>query len=346
MFFYIIIFIILGLLAFFVKRNAIVLSLCAISLIAIAGFRGFYIGADTHTYYFYFLSLADGYPGYMEPLWNFLNLVISSLNLNFNAFLLLISALTILPITYIFWKELDNPQFALFLYYAIYAYCNSFNGMRQYLAISLVFVAFYFMRHCKALLALLFIVLASNIHHSALIGLVLFPLYYVRISRTTILLALLISLALGITIFPTIDMAWIYGKYAGYTENDTFIRESITQTLLLTALYNIFSVFIFFTSNKKLLQDFYMKIFFAGNILLNLTMQLALGSRIILYFSIIQTVLLPLYLKQIHSTQIIRLSIYIGVLCYFTAIFLKILILGNFDQFSIFPYEIMIYPKL
>ena len=88
MIFYSLIFIILAILPLFFKRNLFVLVVSALCLVIIASFRGITIGADTHSYYEYFHIIGGGISrGHMEFFWNQLNILVYSLNMNFNAFL-------------------------------------------------------------------------------------------------------------------------------------------------------------------------------------------------------------------------------------------------------------------
>ncbi|MGN0023736.1 MAG: EpsG family protein [Elusimicrobiaceae bacterium] len=342
--FYIIIFFLLLLLSISAPKNKVIFILCIIALTALAGFRGINIGADTHAYYDYFRSFYKGYSGHMEPLWNCLNFVIAHIGLNFNVFLLLVSAFTLGPIAFVLWKELKNPQFGLFLYYALYAYCNSFNGMRQYLAISWVCLSFYFLYHNKNYKFFITILLSTLIHYSAIIGLIVFPFKYFNLKNILVYSSLIITLVLGMTIFPKLNLQFLYGHYASYMESSYWIRESVLQTAFLAVLMNIYFICITFTANQKIKNGYYYKILFVGLLIMNLTVQIEMFARIILYFTIIQVLFVPQYLKSMFLSPIQKLFFNLIFLAYFSAIFFKILILGNGGIYSIYPYTTMIYP--
>lgn len=344
MFFYIFIFITLALLSYFVKRNIAVLSASIIALSTIAGLRGINIGADTHAYYEYFEFIKKTHSGYMEPIWNWLNIVLSSIGGNFNVFLFITSVLTLGVAGYVLWKEVKNPQFGLFLYYALYAYCNSFNGMRQYLAISVVLLGYYVLKNTRNIFAFIAVILiAMNIHHSAMLGFLTLPLIYFNFNRWLALGVLIMSFVIGGTVFPDIDLSFLYGSYAKYTETGYWVRESALQSMLLALLMNIYVICMLFTSSRNMRENLYFKIFIFGILIMNLTFRIEIMSRVILYFTIIQIVLIPIYLSNIEAKSLSKLVIKLFLLAYFSSIFFKMLILGNSGIYSIYPYVIQIY---
>ena len=342
--FYIIIFIILALLSYLAKRNLAVFSACILVLSAIAGLRGMNIGADTHSYYEYFEFMRKTRHGYMEPLWSWLNLLILNIGGNFNVLLFVVSLLTLGIVGYVLWKEIKNPQFGLFLYYALYAFCNSLNGMRQYLAISVVLLAYYFLKNRRNLLLFVCIILMGMwIHHSALLGFLVFPLIYFNFNRWLTVVALVGTFAVGATVFPQIDLSFLYGSYAGYAETGFWVRESPVQAMILALLMDIYMVCILFTSPKNVRENLYFKILLFGILIMNLTFRIEIMARIILYFTIVQIVLIPLYLTDIKAKPLSKLIIEVLMLFYFSSIFFKILILGNSGVYSLYPYVIQIY---
>ena len=344
MFFYITIFIILALLAYFVKRNNVVFGVSILMLSTIAGLRGVNIGADTHHYYEYFEFIKKTHSGYMEPLWNWLNIAIISVGGNFNVFLFIVSVLTLGLASYVLWKEIKNPQFGLFLYCALYAYCNSFNGMRQYLAISVVLLGYYFLKNTRNIFIFVAIILmAMNIHHSAMLGFLVLPLLYFNFDRWLTVVALVGTFSLGATIFPELDLTFLYGSYAGYAETGFWVRESPIQAMVLALLMNIYMLCILFTSTKSVRENLYFKILHLGILIMNLTFRIEIMARIILYFTIVQIVLIPLYLTDIKAKPLSKLIIEIIILFYFSSIFFKMLILGNSGIYSLYPYVTQIY---
>lgn len=69
-------------------------------------------------------------------------------------------------------------------------------------------------------------------------------------------------------------------------------------TYLQVVLMNILFYSIYYTSNLELRNTLPVKIFFIAVVIMNFTARLGLGSRIMLYFTIIQVILFPLYLSN------------------------------------------------
>lgn len=344
MIFYSLIFLILAILPLLFKRNLFILSISALCLVIIASFRGINIGADTHSYYEYFRVIGSSISGgHMEFLWNQLNMFVYTLGMNFNVFLFIVHGIMIYSVVYVAYKELENPQFALFIYYAMYAYCNSFNGMRQYLAVSLVLLSFYFLQNKHWVKYVIMIVVASLFHHSAIFAFLPLALYKVDLNVKRIIIPLIVALIIGMYVSADIHLDFLFGKYISYTEKEGFLRNNWLQSLTLCLLMNLYFLVLSLTIPKKLFTNMYYKSFFVGMILMNLTIKMTLGARIILYFTFVQIILIPLYFTLLNTSKRQKLLIQVCFILYFTAIFYKILSLGNSGEYSLYPYYMMIY---
>ena len=113
---------------------------------------------------------------------------------SFNGFIFFIAFVSIF-IKYLFFKKLENPFLALFIYITIFSINLEFNGMRQGLAASFVFFAIYWAKKRNFIAFFIFIILASSIHISSL---VFFPLYFFisrNITITTISVLAIIIIA-------------------------------------------------------------------------------------------------------------------------------------------------------
>ena len=324
----------------FIKRNTIIMWYNIFILSLIAGFRDTTIGADTFSYYLLYGYIAENNVDYIEPGWYFLNYVVNKIagDNSYNLLLWLVSLLTLLPIGYIAKKNTPNPSLALFLYYSLYAYLHSFNIMRQMLAISFVLLSYFYLERDNIKKYIILLIIAISIHYTALFSLIILFVRKIEISKYRIYFFCFVSLILGFILNSSFFSVFA-GKYANYLSSSQYgFRDLSISNFILTILLNILFIFIFLTYRKIWKKNLFMKIYFIGIIILNLTSQLALGTRLILYFTLIQCFIFPSYFlhNRIKEKFIIRLLI----VCYVFIFFLKILLLGNEPGTNgVYPYK-------
>src|SRR5699024_2717968 len=88
---------------------------------------------------------------------------------------LILSSLLILgPIFYMVKKISTNPLLSIFIYFTIYLYLQSFNIIRQLIAVSIIFLGLFFLvKKEKPWIYILFVLGAATFHISALLSLIL-----------------------------------------------------------------------------------------------------------------------------------------------------------------------------
>ncbi len=331
--FYIIIFLILLFLSFR-KYNKYVYWGTLLFLSAIAGLRNETIGVDTHSYKSIFTWISNGIIYLIEPGWYFLNDWIASIGLSFNVLLWIASLLTLIPLGIVCLRCSVNPQMSLFFYYGLYGYLNSFNQMRQFVAISFVLLAYSYIFRKKFFLACF--LLAVSFHYSSVISLIILYFKRIYLTRSRVIFGVLISFLLGLILTDSMFVL-LAGPYAGYLDSDAVYRDNFLYTIMLSILMNLLYIFSFSTLEKECRQNLWTKIFFLAIVLLNLTMQLKLGSRIILYFTYSQIIFYPMYFQ--HNIIKDKKIVITCILLYTALIFMKILVLGNQSDGSVYPYK-------
>ena len=146
------------------REHRLLLWTVVVGMSLLAGLRDLSIGVDTRPYHEAFTIAQDGRMPPMEPGWGLLNIAVARLGGNFNLLLWIVSITTLGLVTRVATKDSPNPRFSLFIYYSMYAYLNSFNGMRQFLAISIVLWGFHLLYRNKVWKFLITIGMAMTIH--------------------------------------------------------------------------------------------------------------------------------------------------------------------------------------
>ena len=140
-------------------------------------------GPDYYSYYEIYLAISESPLRVLndqkfkdvEPAFKFLTSIIKWLSLGFSSYLFIISFLILAPIFYTFHKY-SKKIFPIFIFLTFFYQSWAFSGIRQALALSLSFFAFYLIANQDSRIKGLFIIMiAISMHYSATICLLCFP---------------------------------------------------------------------------------------------------------------------------------------------------------------------------
>lgn len=155
---------------------------CLIALVAllvpsiVAGIR-YGIGTDYYSYLSIFENIKSGNEVRTEIGFNFLNLLVANMGGNIHVLFFLISFLTFLFIYLSLHKYRKSISVGLGMFiFMLLFYHDSFNGVRQVLAVSILLYSFNFIIEKRFWKFLITVLLASSFHLSSLVVL---PFYYI-----------------------------------------------------------------------------------------------------------------------------------------------------------------------
>ena len=140
---------------------------------------------------------------------------------NYHFYLFVIAALSGSFVAYVLRKNSDFYSEAIVLFMLTGSYYWMINGIRQFLAVSIVFLGAFFIKKRQLVAYVVFVLLAASIHRSAII---MMPIYFIVQGKAwngrTVLLILLGVLAVSyLGIFTELlDLATEGTEYEGYTE--------------------------------------------------------------------------------------------------------------------------------
>lgn len=330
---------IIPLIFFFVRNRFLQFSLVGI-LIFFAGFRDVSVGTDTLNYFNYFNNLKFGLPveRAMEPLWKLINLFIINLGLNFSHLTFFVSLLTIIPLYKAFNRESIFPMFSWFVYLAFCYYFQSFNIMRQCLAVSWVLLGYcifdvnFSIFHKNNRKVLLFTTFAILIHYTAVVSLAVYFIYYIvmRYNKWTLI-------QLGTLLFGFFFSGFLYKLALNFlpTYARFDIKEdeggSIVNLLVLNIAFIIMAQFI-------KVKEKWFSLFFCYIIFSNLVVQLPFASRFMMYAGIAMTIYFPNFIKNNRLQPQLRILVWFILVAYCFFRFIRL-----FGGGEIFPYENILY---
>ena len=302
----------------------------------LAGFRSLDTGTDTLTYRDIFEWTQLGSAAYVEPGWRILNYTVGAAGGDYHFFLWLSSFLMLFITARVIVKDSPNPMLSMFIYFSMYIYLNSFNLMRQALAMSFLLLAYSHLYRNRTKLFFLDILLATLIHFFSIVAVSVFWLRKIRLSPSRIVWLCLLSLTAGLFLINDNILSLILGKYAVYLSMEGFgYRDDTTGAIMLTLILNLLLLFIVRTLPTDLRENLWFKIYFWSIIINNGSLRLVLGSRVLLLFSIAQVIFFVLYCYKNRITQP-RLAGTI-VISYLAVLFYKML-LNNAGE--VVPYRL------
>lgn len=319
---YIILFVLLFLFACSNERvNRILFKASFLSILLLTCLRSPSLGIDTADGYFkYFTYIQSGLDLYwVEPAWIFINKLAIWTGLGYQGVLAFAGIVSLVPIYYVITKTCANKCFAFAIYYGLYFVLFSFNLVRQNLAVSIALLAVYMYLKKKYLVALLCIILGFMFHHSVLYVLIVLLFFKLNVSFGKMIILLVVSYVLGILISDQFFFL-AAGGYSGNLLKDngyTGFRTSIVFPAIFTMLFNIFFMIVLFPRFEKIKTNPFFLMVLAGIIVMNLTLRLGQGTRVVLYFSIAQALFFPNYIRSIdeRNDKFIVCSLYVTYLC-------------------------------
>lgn len=345
------------------KKKILLFSVLSIAvMVVLSGMRGYSVGIDVMNYFtkeHYWTgatgasSLMDYFrlyfpQGYGDPLFATLIGLVAQLTGSFQLLLFLVHTI-IISCTYIGvyrHRKYVDPAFVLLVFYLIY-YNQSLNIMRQYIAMAILFAFLADIPEGKWWRYLLGVVVAALFHSTAVLGVAPLVLYYIlefkkdtlRITpfQREMVVAGLVSLV--ITLFDPLlrtamNLGILNSRFLFFLEDDSKSPALIVACMVVMGLV---AAAIFIKPMRQTCKhtDFYVFNTLIYLVMLQLTVSVAYGKRIGMYFAMADLITLGLIEnapKDEKWKKIIRYGIILVALVYWAYIY----VLRNAN--ATFPY--------
>jgi hypothetical protein len=210
-----------------IKYYYIVISLFLILLLTL---RHDYVGADTQNYRWIYDYLGgtniQTALSYIDPSFVMVNKLLAYFHCDFRVLLFVQSLLYICTITHLIKNNSEIPALSYFLFMT-FGYYIFATTMRQAIALSLTIIAFEQIKKKKMMLFIMFVILASTFHYSALIFLPAYWFDKFKFNKKTIFLII----ALTVFIFALRKHIGLF--ILGLNKNEYLITETGGYFLLL-----------------------------------------------------------------------------------------------------------------
>lgn len=326
------------------KYKTLFLCSSALPFILISGFR-FDVGTDyMYRYTPDFNWMAQGNdPKNIEIGFKLLMRCILFFTNHVQVLFFITSLFTLSIIFYMMFKETKNPTVSILIFFFGGYFFNSMNILRQYMAMSLLIVAFYFMIKKEIWKWFLCIILATLFHSTAMIFLLSYIPYYFNFDIKKFVMVVVILFLVGILVKPILLMliemtrfeVYLRGEYARYLQGDFQFIQSLLMMLL-----SIIYIFIYYKNEDKLMNNFKAKGYICLQLLALLfasyTVSMYISTRFVVFFSIFSIFGLSLLWEYVQDK---KQKTYIGLIlsCLFLGSFSYLYLKNNVDE--VFPYK-------
>lgn len=305
--------------------------------------RNYRVGSDTLNYWREFakagnLSLSELFSDANRE-YGFLLLtkLVRSITGNFRIYLAILNLVIVIPLAWYYQKNSEYPLLTIALFVTIVPFSMYFSGIRQIMAMSVGLVAWQMTKERKLIWFIVFVLLASQFHVSALMLFAMYPLYKVRI--TTRWLIVVVPIILLIYVFNRSILSLLSSLlWKEYDYENTAV--SITVLLLLAA----FAVYAYFIPDPDKLDDDVIAL--RNMLLLSIVLQSfvpihPLAMRMNYYFLMLIPILIPKIAARAKPelTRFTEVSVLV-MLVGFTVYFFYNAYFGK-DSLHIFPYILL-----
>lgn len=311
------------------KPEKTFLILSGIQLFLLLALRGKNVGIDTHVYYKDIVYITNGFNVGFEIGDVFLIRVLYAISHSIQFVIAGFALLTILFLYFGIVRVSENKYISIFLYAGLMYYNFAFSGMRQALALSIVICAFSFMIEEKYIKTVLFIVLASLFHQSALIALVAL-LFDVLRKRIRVNMIIGISMVFYVLLWVFTDRLVIIGsrlfrEYAWYVTDYEMASTSIVNLSFYLTIFVTAALLIRQNENDVVARERnirYLIILAIGVALYIMATRFRIINRLTMYFTIIIIYMLPSIFEHNPNRRLLNKLAVVGASLYFTMLVL------------------------
>jgi hypothetical protein len=303
-------------------------TLIAVVFIVFGGLRD-NVGQDWNAYFDIYNKIKnfeDIFTNRQEKGYLFFVYLFNLLSLNFNVFILFLFSLSFVLKYNVIKKYSTNIQLSLLIYFYTVFLIYDLNGIRQGVALSLIFISINSIIERKLHVFLLLLLCASLFHMSALVFFPFYYLYNIKINNKVIVITTVVVLILSIPLrnlilssslvqgLLALDQLNHYSVYV--TSNDYVQNVSIISAATFQRLFIFFS-FLFFYENidasenvKRFLKNVY---FLSVLLYLLLSFSAEYAARLGFYYKIFEILIIPLVIssQRIVSNKILLFLIFV-----------------------------------
>lgn len=221
-------------------------------LFFLTAFRAHSVGNDTKNYmniYHRFASRDFAYAlTYKEPAFAVLCKLVDAVFGDYQWLLIIVAALSIVPVMLLYSENAEYPMTTIALFVFLSVFYMYFSGLRQTIAIGIGMIAYYFTKKKKLVFFILAVFMAYLFHRSAIVLIIMYPVYRLRLMKRDIVFIVLGMVAIYVFNRP------IFALLNGLIQDYEGLGDSNTGAFMMLVLLIVFSVFAFVISEEDSLD--------------------------------------------------------------------------------------------
>lgn len=312
--------------------------LCFFIMLLMSGLR-YYVGTDYANYNYIFNNINNMTlkESNIEIGYYFLNKVIRFFSENEASIFITVSFIILYLVFLTIMRDSNKPELSLFLFISMYFYSSSFNMMRQYISISIIFYATRYIIEKNFSKYLKFVILASMFHISALIMIPFYFLLNYKYSYRQYFILFLLSI-IGVYILPyALGVASaIIPKLSAY-KGSIFMNKGIS-ILNIVPIIIPFTISLIFKDkiikiNKS--SEVYINAIFFSFLITTMSLKFIFLYRFSIYVYIYSIILIP-QLIDLFSYKF-RPILYLLIISFYNLIYIGMLS-ANYSH--VIPYKL------
>lgn len=242
-----------------VSKNNLAVFVFFLMLWLLLACRSVEVGTDTENYKYFFAtqsnqSLSQIFNVSVEPLFKALNWLIGQVTKNFQIYLAIIGAITVIPIATLYNQDKRHSYLKIILFVNMSVFVMLFSGIRQAIAMSIGLIAFHFVKKKKLISFLITVFIAIGFHTSAFILFAMYPLYYFKLKKKHLYI-----------IVPLIAIVYIFNRpiFTGLlnimmlfnTRYDDYVSLGNTGAVTMIICFAAFTLFAYIIPDAQKVDD-------------------------------------------------------------------------------------------
>ncbi len=235
-----------------ISRKNIAVFLSFLPMFLVSALR-FHVGGDYVGYERIFRNVQEGTDIYAEPGFGLLNKLVIWYSGDIQWVYALSAAVTLILLFYGIYRYSPSPAMSLYLFVTMGYFFSSFNILRQFIAVSILFAGFRFLKEGRFVPYLALVLVAMTFHKTAI---VMIPLYF--LVRLRLKQSYMITLGLlGLCILPLqsrLTPFLVNTFYPQYADTDLIQPLSTFEFLYYLALFALL-LFLATRYRERFFQD-------------------------------------------------------------------------------------------
>lgn len=283
-------------------------------LIILSTLRSETVGTDTGRYLKEFNNATNaGYyeEGQIENGFHYLLYCLRLITDNQMLFLFVISLLTLVPLCIVIHKISTNISLSLFLYVVLGFYTQSYNVIRQSIAMPFILLAIYYLSQNSLRKSIICFIIATQFHLSAMLLIIIYALNYIKMNYIVVQTSVFASFVVGIVVVSNAELfdqivnniimildGTLLGKYT-YISDVVVSYGNLNGMITSTLPLSVLAIYTY----KVMPENIYTKTFVVGVVFNNILSSHGILLRYPYYFTIISILIFPILFSKAKCSR-------------------------------------------